>query len=192
MEIKGADGAIHNVASNSKGDLGVALGAVGTGLSILNGAGGLFGMGMGMRGMYGGHGCGAWDNNGYGGHWGSQRNNDPGDNFVTRHEQDLVMANNAKDSEIALLKSEKYTDQKLVEVYNANQRDIRDLREQIEHNRRHQDEVNKDQAIFNEKMIGGIKSMKEQLRALDEITDVVVPRSRVCRTRDCECDDYAA
>ena len=57
MEIKGADGAIHNVASNSKGDLGVALGAVGTGLSILNGAGGLFGMGMGMRGMYGGQGC---------------------------------------------------------------------------------------------------------------------------------------
>ena len=80
-------------ASNAKGNLGVTLGAIGTGLGALNG-----GTGNGILGNLFGNGC---------------NNSAP----VNRYEMELNMANAAKDAEIALLKSNTYQDQKSAELY---------------------------------------------------------------------------
>lgn len=81
-------------ASNGKGNLGVTLGAIGTGLGILNNGG----LG-GILGGYGWNGCNCEDRP------------------VTRYEarKDLELA--AKDSEIALLKANTFTDQKFADVF---------------------------------------------------------------------------
>lgn len=83
----------YQYASNGKGNLGVALGAIGSGLSILNG-------GLGNLG---------WGNNGY-------HNTDCG-RYVTKDELDYVQTIARKDSEIALLKSEQNTEVKIADVY---------------------------------------------------------------------------
>lgn len=87
-----------NYSSNGKGNLGVTLGAIGTGLGVLNGANG--------NGLLGGILGGS-----------------NGDNAaVTRYDMNLIRDNMAKDSEISLLKADKYTDQKFADLndrYNA-------------------------------------------------------------------------
>ena len=76
-------------ATNGKGNLGVTLGAIGTGLGALAGAGGL----AGLLGMKPGGG-------------------DPGDKPVTRYEMELIQKSIDKDNEIAFLKGQQYTDMK--------------------------------------------------------------------------------
>lgn len=99
-------------ASNGKGNLGVTLGAIGTGLGALSSAGGL----------------GALLGN---------RTNDPEDRPVTRYEMSLIRDAMAKDNEIAMLKSQMYSDNKAAalqaeisgqSVWNATQEGI--LRQQ--------------------------------------------------------------
>ena len=79
-------------ASNAKANTGVALGAVGTGLGVLSGAGGLAGLlGIGPR---------------------NAPPPDPGDRPVTRYEMGLYKEISEKNDEIVLLKAEKYADNK--------------------------------------------------------------------------------
>lgn len=79
-------------ASNAKANTGVALGAVGTGLGVLSGAGGLAGLlGIGPR---------------------NAPPPDPGDRPVTRYEMGLFKEISEKNDEIVLLKANQYTDNK--------------------------------------------------------------------------------
>ena len=79
-------------ASNAKANTGVALGAVGTGLGVLSGAGGLAGLlGIGPR---------------------NTPPPDPGDRPVTRYEMGLFKEISEKNDEIVLLKAEQYADNK--------------------------------------------------------------------------------
>lgn len=79
-------------ASNAKANTGVALGAVGTGLGVLSGAGGLAGLlGIGPR---------------------NAPPPDPGDRPVTRYEMGLFKEISEKNDEIVLLKAEQYADNK--------------------------------------------------------------------------------
>lgn len=84
-------------ASNAKANTGVALGAVGTGLSALNMLGGAGALG-GILG--GGWGCGNGANA-----------------YVNRYEMGLENENAKLRSEIALRDANIYNDQKLLEVY---------------------------------------------------------------------------
>lgn len=84
-------------ASNAKGNTGVALGAVGTGLGALNALGGMGGLGNVFGGLFGG-GCG-------------------GGASVNRYELGLESENAKLRSEIALRDANIYNDQKLLEVY---------------------------------------------------------------------------
>lgn len=79
-------------ASNGKGNLGVTLGAIGSGLGLLSNHTGLFGMGTG----YGSY---------------------PGLQFATKESVDNAILLAQKDSEIALLKSEQNTEIKIADVY---------------------------------------------------------------------------
>lgn len=79
-------------ASNAKANTGVALGAVGTGLGVLSGAGGLAGLlGIGPR---------------------NAQPPDPGDRPVTRYEMGLFKEISEKNDEIVLLKANQYADNK--------------------------------------------------------------------------------
>jgi hypothetical protein len=85
----------NEYSSNGKGNLGVTLGAIGTGLGILNGNGnGVLG------GILGNGNCGCSE-----------------DHYVNRYE--LAMQNElaSKDSKIALLESNIYVDGKIADVY---------------------------------------------------------------------------
>ena len=82
-------------SSNAKGNTGVALGSVGTGLGVLNAMGGLGALG----GLFGG--CGYNGTNTY----------------VNRYELGLENENAKLRSDIALRDANIYNDQKLLEVY---------------------------------------------------------------------------
>lgn len=78
-------------ASNGKGNLGVTLGAIGTGLAVLNG---------GLGNILGSNNtCGCSENM-----------------LVNRYELNLTQELSNKDQHIALLEADKYTDQKIVDV----------------------------------------------------------------------------
>jgi hypothetical protein len=78
-------------ASNAKANTAVTLGAVGTGLGVLSGAGGLAGLlGLGPR----------------------NAPPDPGDRPVTRYEMGLYKEISEKNDEIVLLKANRYSDNK--------------------------------------------------------------------------------
>lgn len=137
-------------ASNSKGNLGVTLGAIGTGLSILNGGVGLLGMHPNMGG--------GWAEN---------------DKPVSRYEMQLLKESMAKDSEIALLKSEQNTEIKIADVYER-------LITRVNADRNAQQEINAAQAVYNATngaTVGVINSQVQQLMAL---TKMVVPADNVC------------
>ena len=80
-------------ATNGKGNLGVTLGAIGTGLGAVSAAGGLAGL-LGL----------------------APQNSDPNEKPVTRYEMSLIRDALAKDAEIAALKSQLYTDGKIAGV----------------------------------------------------------------------------
>lgn len=81
-------------ASNGKANLGVTLGAIGTGLGALAGAGGLGAL-LGVN---------------------QQQNTDPNEKPVTRYEMGLIRDALAKDAEIAALKGQLYTDGRIAGV----------------------------------------------------------------------------
>jgi hypothetical protein len=82
----------NHYASNGKGNLGVTLGAIGTGLGVLSG-------GLGNLGLFN-SGCGCSENH-----------------PVTRYELGMQQEIASKDSRIALLESNIYVDSKIADVY---------------------------------------------------------------------------
>lgn len=80
-------------ATNGKGNLAVTLGAIGTGLGAMAGAGGLGAL-LGTN----------------------QQNSDPNEKPVSRYEMSLIRESMAKDAEIAALKGQLYTDGKIAGV----------------------------------------------------------------------------
>jgi hypothetical protein len=86
----------------------------------------------------------------------------------------------AKDSEIALLKANTYADQKLADVYER-------LSVRITGVEKAQNELNMAQAVYNGTNTAALECMKSQIAALQGLTEIVVPRRRVCNT-SCECD----
>ena len=140
-----------NYSSNGKGNLGVTLGAIGTGLGILgNNGGGL------LNGLLGG-----------GNHCFSE--NTP----VTRYELGQQNEISALRSENELLKADKYTDQKIAEVYTV-------LNGRI-------DKVNcelRDIAVYQATNTATVGCLANQVNGiqtvLNGITKTVVPITSVC------------
>lgn len=132
-------------ASNGKGNLGVTLGAIGTGLSVLNG-------GLGLLGTTA---------------------NIPGHQFVTKDELNYVQTIGAKDSEIALLKSEQNTEIKIADIYER-------LITRINADARAQADVNAAQAVYNATSNSAIAVLQNQIGVLNGLTKTVVPADNVC------------
>lgn len=130
----------------SKGVAGAALGTgiAGTALGILNG-----GLGNVL-----GNGCAA-------------------NCYVNRYELELENKVVSKDSEIALLKSNIYTDQKLADLYSNLQSQLNTLKD-------NQNAVNMQQAVFNGTTTSAISCIQNQIAQLQSLTKLVVPNTSVC------------
>lgn len=119
-------------ASNGKGNLGVTLGAIGTGLGALSGNGGL-------AGLFG------------------QKPVDSEDRPVTRYEMGLIRDALSKDTEIAALKAQIYTDGKTAAL---------------------QGEISA-QAVWNATEEGLIRAQQERLAGLYSMTKLMIPESNI-------------
>ena len=84
----------------------------------------------------------------------------------------------AKDSEIALLKSNTYTDQKLADVYDR-------LLTRINADKEAQSAINLNQAVYNGTNTATLACMKQQIAELAALSELVVPQRKVCDTGCC-------
>ena len=121
-------------ATTGKANLGVTLGAIGTGLGAVSAAVGLAGL-LGF----------------------APQNNDPNEKPVTRYEMGLIRDALAKDTEIAALKSQMYTDNKIAGV---------------------QAEISA-QAVWNATQEGVIRCQAQQLAQLFGMTKLTIPNVNV-------------
>lgn len=135
----------------SKGVAGAALGTgiAGTALGILNG-----GLGNILGGNMWNNGCSA-------------------NCYVNRYELDLENKIVSKDSEIALLKSNIYTDQKLADLYSNLQGQLNTIKE-------NQNAVNMQQAVYNGTNTATISCIQNEIAQLQGLTKLVVPNTSVC------------
>lgn len=139
----------YQYSSRGQGNLATTLGAIGTGLGIFNGGLGLF-------------------NNGLGGY-----HNTDGGRYVTKDELDYVQTISAKDSEIALLKSEQNAEIKIADVYER-------LITRINADARAQADVNAAQMVYNANANSAISVLQNQVCVLNGLTKTIVPITNVC------------
>lgn len=131
-------------ASKGVAGSGLGLGIAGTALGILNGGlGNIFGGAMN---------CGCSENN-----------------LINRYELELENKIVGKDSEIALLKSNIYTDQKIAEVYERLNTKIGVVEAGINA-----------QAVYNAANTATIGCIQGQVAQLFGLTKLVVPNTSVC------------
>src|SRR5574344_541336 len=166
MTIKGMNGEQYNVTGSGQGNLNTVLGAIGTAGALNNGnglLGGLFGCNNGYRGV-----------------------NAPvevitsDDKPITRNEAKMMQELSAKDSEISLLKADKYTDQKIVESTAYLMNKINEVSAEVRANKDAQAAVNMEQAVYNGTNTATIGCIKQQIAQLQGLSSLVVPSNKVC------------
>lgn len=136
-------------ASKGVANAGLATGIVGTALGVLNG---------GLGNILGGFTNGACAAN-------VCSENMP----VTRYELEMENKLMGKDSEIALLKSEKYTDEKIVDVYERLSGRIGAVEQQMSA-----------QAVYNATANANLACLQGQVAQLQSLTKLIVPITSVC------------
>ena len=100
------------------------------------------------------------------------------DKPVSRYEAAMMDKLAQKDGEIALLKANTYTDQKLADVYDR-------LLTIINRNKDEQNGINMNQAVYNGVNTATISCMKQQIAELAALSELVVPQRKVCDTGCC-------
>lgn len=129
-------------ASRGVGNAGLATGIIGTALGTLNGAGGI------------------------GNLFGKVKSE--GDEPITRYEAEMMMKIAGKDQEIALLKADKYTDQKIADFADRVNMRFGAVEGQIGQ-----------QAVYNATNNGMIACLQSQVQQLQSLTKIVVPNANV-------------
>ena len=129
-------------ASKGVAGSGLGLGIAGTALGLLNG---------GLGNIFGGV------------------TNCSDNQFINRYELERENKLVAKDGEIALLKSNIYTDQKISDVYERLSNKIAGVEAAVN-----------TQAVVNATMTSTISCMQGQIAQLQSLTKLVVPNSSVC------------
>ena len=150
MGIRLSKGEIHMAEFASKGvaGSGLGLGIAGTALGLLNG---------GLGNLLGGFGSGVCSDN----------------MPISRYELEMENKIVGKDSEIAILKSEKYTDEKIIEAY-------KDITGQLNAFKAEQSAINMQQAVYNATNTSTIACLQGQVAQLQALTKLVVPITSVC------------
>jgi len=147
------------VTSQGQGNLNTVLGSVGA-------AGALLGNG--------------WLGNLLGGLGGGNRCCNSEDMPVSRYEANMMNLLATKDAEIALLQADKYTDQKIVDVYTALAGMIKEVATEVRNNKDCQEQVNREQAVYNGVNTATLQCLQGQVAQLFGLTKLVVPNGSVC------------
>ena len=93
----------------------------------------------------------------------------------------------AKDSENALLRSQIYTDQKIVDTTTYLMGKINDVASEVRANKDAQCEINREQAVYNGVNTATLNCLKGQIAELQSLSELVVPKRKVVNTC-CECE----
>ena len=164
MQIKTQNGD-YDVASKGLGNTALGLGIAGLATSLLGGGATL--LGMGRNGM-------------------TANPNDPDARFVTKSETNLIQENSTLKTELAIQKSENYTDKKIVEVTQYLDSKIRRVEDKVDANKDAQQAVNAQQMAYNAAANANIDVLKSQAASLTSVTKLFVLSSNVCQT-GCGC-----
>lgn len=167
MQIKGMDGQSYNVASSGTGNTALGLGIAGTALGLLNGGG----IGNILGGWGNGNGCCSENT------------------MVNRYELNMAREADSLKSENALLRSQVYVDQKLVDVVNDYTSKINALGVEVRANKDAQTAINLQQATLNATQTATISAISAQIAQLQSLSQLVVPQNKVCDT--CCCNGCA-
>lgn len=170
MVIKGMNGESHNVTGQGQGNYNTIGASAGIASFLGLNAGNLFNGG------------------GYGRVNGPVEVITSEDKPVSRYEAAMMDKLSAKDSEIALLKSNTYTDQKIVDATAYLMGKINDLSGEVRANKDAQTAVNMEQAVYNGTNTATIGCLKQSIAELQTLSELVVPSRRVCNTGCC-CGD---
>lgn len=170
MTIKGMDGQSYNVTGQGQGNTNTVLGALGAASFLGLNAGNVLG-GCANRGAWG------WNAEGV-----------CSDNMpVSRYELGMARENDSLKAENALLRADKYTDQKIVEAYKDLQGQIKELAVEVRSNKDAQTAVNMQQAVYNGTNTATLQCMQNSIAALQAITKTYIPSSNVCQSDCCGC-----
>lgn len=165
MQIKTMDGQSYNVASSGTGNTALGLGIAGTALGLLNNGG---------------------IGNILGGGWGNNNGCCSDNTMVNRYELNMTREADSLKSENALLRSQVYVDQKLVEVVNDYTSKINALGAEVRANKDEQNAINLQQATLNATQTATISAMSSQIAQLQALSQLVIPQNKVCDTC-CNC-----
>lgn len=102
------------------------------------------------------------------------------DQPISRYEAKLLQELGAKESENALLKADKYTDQKIVEATSYLMGEIKNLSAEVRANKDAQCAINQQQAVYNGVNTATLNCIQNQIQQLFGITKLVVPNTSVC------------
>lgn len=157
------DNQSYNVTGQGQGNLNTVLGAIGTFGALGGNLGGVLG------GWNNGNGC-CSDNT-----------------MVNRYELNMTREADTLKSENALLRSQVYVDQKLVDVVNDYTSKINALGAEVRANKDEQNAINLQQATLNATQTATIGCMSQQIAQLQSLSQLVVPSNKVCDTCCCGC-----
>lgn len=156
MQIKGMNGESYNVASAATGNAGLGFGIAGTALGLMQNGG--------LGNLFGGN-AGCSENN-----------------PVNRYELNMAREADSLKAENSLLKSQVYTDQKIVDATAYLQGEIKDLAKEVRANKDAQYAINLEQASLNATVTATVSCMKGQIAQLQSLSELVVPQRKVCDT----------
>lgn len=158
MKIKGMDGQEYHVTGQGQGNFNTVGAAGGIGWIAEKVFGGNF---------LGGNRCG----NG-------------ADGSISRYEAGMMNELAGKDSKIALLEAQIYTDQqtdkKVGEAIAFVRGEMKELANELRNFEKEQCTVNREQAVYNGVNTATIQCMQGQIQTLLGVTKVVIPNSSIC------------
>lgn len=166
MQVKTNDGN-YDVASKGLGNTALGLGIAGLATSLLGGGASLLGMTRN-------------------GGPATANPSDPDARFVTKSETNLIQENSTLKTELAIQKSENYTDKKLVEVTQYLDTKLRRVEDKVDANKDAQQAINAEQMAYNAAANANIDVLKSQVASLTSVTKVFIPSTNVCQT-GCGC-----
>lgn len=105
---------------------------------------------------------------------------DSDEHFVNRYEMNLVRELQNKDAALAISESEKYTDKKMVEVYNALNAQDKAIRADVAANYREFRDFTDQQSTYNGVNTATLSCMQNQINQLLSLTKLVIPNGSCC------------
>lgn len=110
------------------------------------------------------------------------------DKPISRYEANMMDKLAAKESENSLLRSQIYTDQKIVETTTYLSGKINDLAAEVRANKDAQCEINREQAVYNGVNTATLNCLKGQIAELQSLSELIVPKRKVCDTCCNSCE----